>query len=87
MKNIDSQNNITEYDSQDLPLIVLALTPALLRFLGGDDVYMKMEAGSGDFLGTLYPLGVRKISLNSPSTHFTDGDPGRGGGNSPKFSQ
>lgn len=66
---------------------MLALTPALLRFLGGDDVYVKMEADSGEFLGTLYPLGVCKISLNSPSTHFTEEDPGRGGDHSPKFSQ
>lgn len=63
---------------------VLALTPARLRFLGGDDFYVKMEADSGEFLGTLYPL---KIPLNSPSTHSTDEDPGRGSGNSPKFSQ
>lgn len=66
---------------------VLALSPARLRFLGGDDFYVKMEADSGEFLGTLYPLSVRKIPLNSPSTHSTDEDPGRGSGNSPKFSQ
>lgn len=88
MKNIDFQNSITENDTQDLPLIcVNPHTSSAEIFLGGDDFYVKMEADSGEFLGTLFPLGVRTIPLNSPSIHFTDEDPGSGSGNSPKFSQ
>lgn len=87
MKNIDSQNSVTESGTRDPPLTCVAFMPALLRSVGGDDFYVKMEADSGEFLGNLFPLGVRTIPLTSPNIHCTGEDPGSGSGNSPKFSQ